>query len=196
MPRPRTHDDALRIRLLDRAGELLSAHGPEGLSLRRLANDVGTSTTAVYSLFGGKPELVQALLGEAFDRFAVWLAEVPSTDDPVEDLIQLGLAYRRSALADPHLYGVMFSQGTAPSPLGEDSRERGRRALRPLFEAVRRGLERGVLAEAPPETIVMGCWGQVHGLVSLELGHRVPPYLDVEASYERALRANARGWLR
>src|SRR5439155_11462777 len=37
VPRPRTHDDALRVRLLDRAGVLLSKEGMSALSLRRLA---------------------------------------------------------------------------------------------------------------------------------------------------------------
>ena len=58
MPRPKTHDDALRRRLLERAGELLSTEGPGAVSLRKIATDVNTSTTAVYSLFGGKPALL------------------------------------------------------------------------------------------------------------------------------------------
>ena len=39
MARPRTHDEALRLKLLDRAGELIAADGPKALSLRKLAGD-------------------------------------------------------------------------------------------------------------------------------------------------------------
>ena len=66
--RPKVHDEVLRDRLRARAAELLSAHGVTGLSLRTLAADVGTSTTAVYALFGGKPGLVKSLVDDAFRR--------------------------------------------------------------------------------------------------------------------------------
>ena len=61
MPRSKIHDEALRVRLLDAAGALLAAEGPDALSVRRIATEVDTSTTAVYSLFGGKPGLLRAL---------------------------------------------------------------------------------------------------------------------------------------
>ena len=66
MARPKVHDEALRGRLLERARAVLSADGPAALSLRTLARDCETSTTAVYSLFGGKPGLLTALFDDAF----------------------------------------------------------------------------------------------------------------------------------
>jgi len=194
MPRPRTHDEALRLTLLDRAGELLSTDGPKALSLRTLAADAGTSTTAVYSLFGGKAELVNAVYLEGFRRFGARLGAVPRSGDPAEDFVQLGLAYRDSALADPHLYSVMF---TGAVPGFEPSPEAGRVArdsLAPLVETVRAAIAAGVFRDVAPEVIAISAWGIVHGLVSLELGGNLPPDLDVAASYETALRAHADGW--
>ncbi len=69
----------------------------------------------MYSLFGGKPALLKALFDEAFHRFGAHLAAVAPSGNPVEDLYRLGLAYRASALADPHFYEVMF--GSAPGGL-------------------------------------------------------------------------------
>ncbi|HEV2783119.1 MAG TPA: WHG domain-containing protein [Actinophytocola sp.] len=194
MPRPRTHDDALRVRLLDRAGILLSAEGTGALSLRRLAADVGTSTTAVYSLFGGKPGLVKELFIEAFQRFGAHLLAVPRTDDPAEDLIQLGLAYRRSALADPHLYPVMFANIVPGFEPDEQVSREAMIALTPLIEVVQDGIKEGVFVEVPTNLVVMSCWGIAHGMVSLELNGYAPEELDVDAAYERALRANLTGW--
>ena len=51
MARPKVHDEKLRARLLERAGALVSDGGPEALSLRTLARDCETSTTAVYALW-------------------------------------------------------------------------------------------------------------------------------------------------
>ncbi|TWP48268.1 TetR/AcrR family transcriptional regulator [Lentzea tibetensis] len=191
MPRPKTHDDALRHRLLDRAGELLSTEGPNALSLRRLAADVSTSTTAVYSLFGGKPALLEALYDEAFSRFGARLSAVPPTGDPAEDLVRIGLAYRESALADPQFYAVMFSKVVEPT------REMSRAAMRtfaPVIEIVRRSVEQGVLHADDPEQIALSAWGLAHGLVSLELGGNLPPGIDAAQSYEIAMRAHADGW--
>jgi AcrR family transcriptional regulator len=196
VPRPRTHDDALRVRLLDRAGILLSEEGTGALSLRRLAADVGTSTTAVYSLFGGKPGLVKELFIEAFQRFGAHLLAVPRTDDAAEDLIQLGLAYRRSALADPHFYPIMFADIVPGFEPDEQVSQEAILALTPLIEVVQDGIKEGVFVEVPTNLVVLSCWGIAHGMVSLELNGYAPEDLDVDAAYERALRANLAGWRR
>lgn len=196
MARPKIHDQALRLRLLDEAGRLLSAEGAAGLSLRRIATDAGTSTTAVYSLFGGKTELVRALYREAFVRFATRLAAVPLGDDPAENLVRLGMAYRESALADPHLYTVMFGRAVPEFTPDATDREVSLTAMRPLLETVQAGIAAGVLVSAPAETIVVALWGNAHGLVSLELNDRAPEGFDVATAYEDAVRAGVRGWTR
>jgi AcrR family transcriptional regulator len=192
MPRPKTHDDALRRRLLERAGELLSTEGPAAVSLRKIATDVNTSTTAVYSLFGGKPALLDALYDEAFNRFGTHLAAVPVTESPAEDLVQIGLAYRRSALADPQFYSVLYSKVVEPTKAM--SRAAGR-TFAPVITTVRRAVERKVFVGEDPEQIAMSMWGIAHGLVSLELNGNLPPGIDPAATYELALRAHGRGWL-
>jgi AcrR family transcriptional regulator len=189
--RPKLHDNALRVRLLDRAAELLSREGPEALSLRRLAGDVGTSTTAVYSLFGGKPGLLAAVYDEAVRRFGEHLAEVRPTDDPLDDLRRLAQAYRRSALADPHLYGVMFSRRAPGFEPDEAARQRADATFAPLVDAVRRGVEHGALPDEDPVTLATACWAAAHGVVSLELGSYLPASEDL---FLATLRALINGW--
>ncbi len=193
MARPKTHDDALRTRLLDQAGELVSREGAAALSLRKLAARADTSTTAVYSLFGGKPALVRELYLEAFDRLGTHLRAVPRLGDPAEDLINLGLAYRASALANPHLYGVMFGGVPEFDPDEGTTAEAGA-ALSPLLDVIAEGVESGVFTDAR-HPMAVSCWGVVHGLVSLELCGNLPPDPDPAATYERALRATTAGWL-
>ncbi|MFI9816992.1 TetR/AcrR family transcriptional regulator [Saccharothrix variisporea] len=194
MPRPKTHDDALRVRLLDRAGELLSTEGPGALSLRRLASDVNTSTTAVYSLFGGKPALLDALYEEAFRRFGDRLAALPETDDPVEDIVRIGLTYRDSALADPQFYLVMFSKVVPNFTPSEETNAAAAETFTPLVANVRRAVESGLFVDAPHEHIALAMWGMVHGLVSLELNGNLPPGVEIAPAYERAIRAHIDGW--
>src|SRR6478735_1068755 len=103
MARPVVHDDALRRRLLDTAASLIARDGAAGVSLRGLAAAAGTSTTAVYSLFGGKAELLSAVLDDGFASFAASQQEAAAGG-----LEALGRAYRAWALEHPVLNGLMF----------------------------------------------------------------------------------------
>src|SRR5699024_7262332 len=110
MGRPRHYDQALRRRLIDECSHVISARGTAGVSLRDLAARAHTTTAAVYTLFGSRGALLQAVTDEAFARFARYLDQVRPGADPRQDLLDLGLAYRRSAMADPHFYRVMRSE--------------------------------------------------------------------------------------
>ena len=105
--RRRPHADQ-RARLLAVALRLLEESGPEALQARRLTAEVGASTQAVYTLFGGMPGLFQALVADGFVRFAAHISAVPQTDDPVADFFAQGGAYCEWALAHPQLYRLMF----------------------------------------------------------------------------------------
>ena len=189
--RPKVHDDALRARLLDHAAALVFDGGVDALSLRRLAADVGTSTTAVYSLFGNKAGLLESLYREAVRRFGERMGEVAPSDEPDADIVRLGLAYREYALREPHLYTIMFAR----KPGDFDAvREDAAATIAPLVDAVVRGQLAGILRPVPAERIALSCWGIAHGLVSIELTGSLPPGLDVAGGYEDAVRAMVDGW--
>lgn len=195
VPRPKTHDARLRGRLLRRAAHLLTTQGPGALGLRGLAKDVGTSTTAIYALIGGKPALLRELYLEAYRRFAAQLATAPVTEDPAADLIELGVAYRAAALADPHLYPVLFGSLDLGFTPDEETTAAAEAALAPLLAVVTRGVEQGVFATADPAELANSAWSLTHGLVSLELNGRLLPGPDPEQNYRRALAAHTKGWL-
>jgi AcrR family transcriptional regulator len=191
MPPRRVHDEALRATLLSRAAERLSTQGPDALSLRSIARDVGTSTTAVYSLFGSKAALFEELYREAVARFAAELTTVEPTDDAAADLVRLGVAYRQYALTDPHLYEIMFNHTwSEPSSLAREAAE----TFQPLVDTVRRAQRSGQLKPAPAETIALACWATAHGLVTLELNRALPENLTAADHYTAILTATVNGW--
>jgi len=169
MARPRLHDDALRTRLLEVTSEALSTGGEHTVTVRSVAASAGTSASAVYALFGSREELLAAVSAEGFRRFAAHLAAVPRTDDAVADLRALGVAYRRSALADPHYYRTMFDRAVRPGADAPTATEQ------PTFRVLRDATAR-VLGAGPAdaEHVAVGLWGLVHGLVSLELAGLLP----------------------
>ena len=194
MVRPKVHDEALRRRLLERAAAMLSDGGAAGVSLRVLARDCGTSTTAVYTLFGGKAGLLAALLDDAFHRFGLGLAAVLPGDDPVTDLVRLGAAYRRGALTDPHVFDAMFG-GIAPedAPAGAEPRPGAlATALAPLRELVERAVaEKALRADLDPVAAARTLWATVHGWVSLQRRGLLPAD---PARFDDALLAVLDGW--
>ncbi|MEV0700891.1 TetR/AcrR family transcriptional regulator [Saccharopolyspora sp. NPDC003752] len=190
MGRKKVYDETLRLRLLDRAGELLTEGGSDALSLRDLAKSAGTSTSAVYSLFGGKSDLLRALYIEGFRRLSWRLRSVDPAPGPVEHLVQLAHAYRASALADPNYYRATFSRHHDEKD--EDFIRAGASAFEPLLETVQRGIKTGSLVEEDPMAVASALWALVHGLVTLELSDLLLRQ-DTE-SFDYAVRAALRGW--
>jgi AcrR family transcriptional regulator len=103
------------VALLDAAERIVLAAGLEGLSLRGLADEVGT-TRAVYSLFGSKDGLLVALGTRAFELLGAAIRELETTDDPAADPVEAGVAvFRRFAIEHPPLFRIGV-QHTLPAP--------------------------------------------------------------------------------
>ena len=174
VPAVKSHTAELATRLVDEAGRILAAEGAGALTLRRLATVTGTSTMAVYTLFGDKQGLLSAMHREGFARLAAALERAKGTRgaDPLEALAAQGFAYRETALANPHLYGLMFgtaAPGFSPDAAGAEVAEA---AYRPLVEGVQRCLDAGAMQGADAERIAFYLWAVSHGMVSLEIaGH-------------------------
>src|SRR3954469_19209449 len=120
-----------RERMLEAAVRMLEDAGPEALQARALVAEVGTSTQAVYTLFGGMPGLFEALVADGFARLAAHVEAVPRTDDPVADFFTMGGAYCDWALGHPQLYRLMFGLTGGP----------GARASLAGFQEGRAGLQ-------------------------------------------------------
>jgi AcrR family transcriptional regulator len=194
MPRPRKRDYAeLRRDLIDTAGRLLAQEGPATLTTRRVAQETGMSTMAVYRLFGDKAGLVREMFLEGFQRLTEAFAAVERTDDPVADLLALGRAYRANARANPHLYELMFGR---PVPEFQPDAQTGEQ-IRPTFDAlvaaVARCLAEGAFARAEPHDVAVQLNAMAHGLSSLELRGALGDEDEASAHWERAFASLMRG---
>jgi AcrR family transcriptional regulator len=170
MARPRNRDyGELRHELVDAGGRLLAAEGPAALTTRRVAQETGVSTTAVYQLFGDKAGLVREMFLAGFERLAEAFAAVARTNDPVADLLALGHAYRANALANPHLYELMFGR---PIPAFQPDAATAA-LIQPTFDtlvtAVARCVQEGEFAPGEPHVLAVRINALAHGLCSLNL---------------------------
>ena len=70
-----------RASILDRAVDLASVEGLEGLTIGRLAGDLGMSKSGLFAHFGSKQELQLATIEAAAERFRVAVIE-PALEVP------------------------------------------------------------------------------------------------------------------
>ena len=160
--------ESLRRLLLDTASVVLERHGPEALTMRRIAAEAGCSTSVLYTAFGRKSGIAEALWREGFDRLSAAL-EAAAGDHPLERLAAMGRAYRASALANTSYYAVMFQRpipGFEPSP---EAYEASLKPLRTLTNTVAECIDAGIFRAENPEHIAGVLWAATHGAVSLEL---------------------------
>ena len=182
---PRQADPELGAKFVEAAARLLAEQGPLALSTRRLAAEVGTSTMAVYTLFGGMDDLVRAVVHSGFERLNDRLGSTERTDDPVSDVVALGMAYRDNARENPHQYAAMFGGSCLGGfSLTDEDRQHGRYTLETLVGAVTRCAEDGRFRAGDPQLVAHQMWIALHGLVTLELGgYLIDPY-DADASFD------------
>jgi AcrR family transcriptional regulator len=108
MGRRREHDEKTAAALLDAAERIVAERGTGALSLRDLAREAGTTTRAVYSLFGSKDGLLGALGVRAFNLLQREIEALPASDQSADDLVEVALIFRRFALEHPALFAIAF----------------------------------------------------------------------------------------
>src|SRR3954451_18159427 len=186
MPAVKPHTADLATELVDAAGRILAAEGAAAMALRRLAQTAGTSTMAVYTLFGDKQGLLAAMYREGYRRLGTAMADAAAgVDDPLEVMVRYGRAYRAAALANPHLYDLMFGRPVPAFAPDEDAKEIADATFQPLVTGVQRCLDAGVFIGDDAERIAFHLWAVSHGMVSLELAGHLPG--EADNAYEESL---------
>lgn len=162
-----------RQHVVEVAAQVLATDGPHGLSLRRVATLAGGSTQLVYTLFGGKPGLADALYQEGFRRLGASMSAAadatPGGGDP-ERLMALGRGYRAFALAEPAFFSVMFGRAIPGFTAARSTRAAGRdRTFGQVVTAAEQCLAAGTLVARDAEELARACWVTAHGLAALEV---------------------------
>jgi AcrR family transcriptional regulator len=167
-----------RERLIEAAIRLLEVGGPEAVQARKLAAEIGMSTMAVYTHFGGMSELFEALVREGFLRLAAHVQEVAETENPMADFFAKGLAYRDWALKNSQLYRLMFGlTWSPPRHLEQDMTLAGTISTLPegqaAFEVMVNALDRvkasGRVDPVDPVSAAGQFLSATHGYVLLEI---------------------------
>ena len=159
---PRLADPGIATALVETGARLIAERQP--VTTRRLAAEVGTSTSAVYTHFGGVTDLRRAIRRVGFERLADYQTRYERTNDPVADVAKQGWAYCRNAVANPHMYRVMFME----APLDQSDAEVGMYTFQMLVDEVQRCVDVGRF-QGDAWNMALQLWASTHGVIALHL---------------------------
>ncbi|GGV12428.1 TetR family transcriptional regulator [Actinomadura cremea] len=93
------------------ARRILVEQGPDAVTLRAIAREMGMTAPALYRYFGSHGELLRHLVGEIFTELTAELmaaAKAVPPDDMGAKFLAVARQFRRWALAHPREYALLF----------------------------------------------------------------------------------------
>jgi AcrR family transcriptional regulator len=178
---------ALRAKILDAARELFVNEGFEAVTMRRIAEKIEYSPTAIYLHFPDKDALVRELCENDFVAFAQNFVKVMSVDDPIERLRRAAHVYVEFAVEHPGQYRFMFmakrDETLKPEEMKIDHTNPEQNAYAFLqglvAEAYARGLVRADLTDQ--ELVCQLLWAAVHGVAALQITKAQEEWIEFRA---------------
>lgn len=167
------HHGDLRNALARAAAHLAATGGPDAVTIRGAAREVGVTPTAAYRHFENQAELLEAARSLAMDGMAAamadYLAEVPTDGDPValalERLRSTGRGYIRFAIEEPGVFRTCFTGGLRDEGGADGMGDPAPYLL--LGEMLDQLVAVGYLAPEDRPDAEAGPWAAVHGLAML-----------------------------
>lgn len=185
----RTPSQDVETSLLRAADAVLRRDGLGGVTVRAVAAEAGVAPMGVYSRFGSKDGLVDALLIRAIGDFRAAVSRQEEADPEVR-LKAAGGRFRAWALENRQHYEAIF---LARIGLGSDKvAEASMLAFGELLARVEYAMAGGVLRQDDVTEVAQQIWDAVHGAVALEL-HSLVLTAEASATYDRLLDTIVRG---
>ena len=183
----------LRQEIVDGARRLLQQGvGPEALTLRAVAREVGIAAPSIYAHFDDVTAIVRAVLVQTFAELEATVhAAIDPLTDPVERLIVGCRAYVTFAEQHSDHYRMLFGR-THVRPADEQwdnfaQDELGGRAFYLLVDAMTRCVETQHSSSTDPFADSVSIWSFLHGFALLRIGLAVFPWPDPEVTFAPTL---------
>ena len=181
-----------RDKILDAARELFLTEGYEGVSMRRVAEKIEYSPTAIYVYFADKQELFHELCQQDYARLAEVFQSSAMSSDPIERVKQIGRTYTEFGVRYPNHYKFMFMTPHPPHEADEEDREVMGNPEVDAYAFLKRAVQRAIDAERfreelqDAELISQTLWAAVHGVIALNIAKCSDPWVDWRPLQQRA----------
>jgi AcrR family transcriptional regulator len=189
---PETVD--LHQSILDAANDVLLEDGYAAITMRKVAERIGYSATSIYLHFDSKDALLHALIERGYRMLHEALhAEAAGHTEPLARVEALCRRYVRFGLDNPAYYELMFMlhpryMARYPAAKYREARQNLDAFAQSLIEAQRAGLAQVDDLRAGANAI----WAMLHGVVSLQIAHRMDVRVDRDALVDTAVRGVVR----
>jgi AcrR family transcriptional regulator len=176
--------EEIRGRILDAARELFVNEGYDAVTMRRIAERIEYSPTAIYFHFKDKETLMGELCAVDFYTLAQQFTKIARLEDPVERLRRIGHAYADFAAEFPNHYRLMFMTPHPPGNIPDDVMQRRDNpeedAYAFLKSTVAQAIEEKRLRpeHSDVELVSQTMWAGVHGVVSLHIAKESDPWVE------------------
>lgn len=163
------HHGDLRTALIEAALEIIDEMGPQGLTIRKVAQRAGVSHAAPYRHFPDKDDLILAVVERGFELLdeEMQRARKAAGDDPISQFAASGEAYLDFAMDYPAYYRVMFSGDMLASKGNEALRHTSASSFVRMIDDLKMAQEIGLVREGDPTLQAISIVSTVHGFVSL-----------------------------
>ncbi|MEU9209580.1 TetR family transcriptional regulator [Streptomyces sp. NPDC048415] len=149
-----------RETVLDTAANLVKQHGPDALTMRKLAAELGSAVTSIYWHVGNRESLLDALV----ERTVAELGEIrPAGRTPAQRVASVARTLRRQLRAHPHLVAMVHERGLTE------------RMFLPAQQALVREVHAAGLRGARAAEVVRAVQFQVVGFVLVERNRERAP---------------------
>jgi AcrR family transcriptional regulator len=173
-----------RAKIMDAARELFAREGYDAVSMRRVAEAIEYSPTAIYVHFRDKQDLMLQMCQSDFMALAIGVAELQKIQDPIERIRQMGHAYIRFGVEHPNHYKLMFMTRVEfpPDAASQDPNhgkiDRDSYAL--LRHSCQQAIEQGRIRPEyrDADLVAQTFWSAVHGVASLHIVKSGNPWID------------------
>lgn len=157
-----------RAEILDAAERIFFESGYEGATIRRIAEDVGVSPTALYMHFSDKHSILMEIAGNALDQLiAEAKAIAGGKEDAAVRLRAILKAHMRFALKHKMAYQMVFTEGAREIRADTgDTHEKAVQYYRVLPEVVGELMRDGRVPKGSLHGVSQTLWAGCHGLVN------------------------------
>lgn len=157
------------MEILEAAERIFVEDGYEGATIRKIADAVGVSSTALYMHFPDKRAILLEICRSAFEALIDANEEIRDLPTPPrEKLRRLLETYAEFAIAHPNAYTLVnMSRPQEAAQGADDASQVVGMELYNLFMVTVRELAATERLRYEPEVVGQMLWAGVHGLVSL-----------------------------
>lgn len=176
--KPKGEGHSRRAEMLAAAERIFVEHGYEGATIRKIADEVGLSSTALYMHFADKGEILHEICRETFEKLIASNRRIlADTADAEQQLKRMLDAYVAFGFRNPNAYRLVYL--TRPIEARDGAETAAQQLGAELFGSLQSVLDRlqadGRLIVPDARVSAQLFWAGVHGVVSLII---TKPYFE------------------